>query len=127
MSQGLDLAVVVTDGALAAPGPSILYVNPSFERMTGYDAQELIGRSPRILQGAGTSLAARKTIARALRTLQPHETTLVNYRKCGEAYRCHIQIYPVSDRAGRLIYAIAIEREVKRAPGRPRERARQGA
>ncbi|MBR7619073.1 PAS domain-containing protein [Phenylobacterium sp. 20VBR1] len=120
MAETLDHAVVVTDGALDAPGPIVLYVNPAFERMTGYTSQEMVGRSPRILQGAGTSLAARKALARSLRVPQPHETTLVNYRKCGEAYRCHIQVYPVTDESGRLINAIAIEQEVKRGPGRPR-------
>ena len=120
MAEALDIAVVVTDGGLAPPGPIVLYVNPAFERMTGYAAQDMIGRSPRILQGSGTSLAARKALARSLRALQPHETTLINYRKCGEAYRCHIKVYPVCDDAGRLINAIAIEREVKRGPGRPR-------
>lgn len=120
MAQSLDHAVVVTDGALNAPGPIVLYVNPAFERMTGYAAGEMVGQSPRILQGVGTSLAARKALARSLRTLEPYETTLVNYRKCGEAYLCRIQVYPVSDDSGRLINAIAIEREVERGPGRPR-------
>lgn len=120
LAQSLDHAVVVTDGALNAPGPIVLYVNPAFERMTGYAVCEMVGQSPRILQGAGTSLAARKALARSLRTLKPYETTLVNYRKSGEAYLCSIQLYPVSDDAGRLINAIAIEREVARGPGRPR-------
>lgn len=120
MAESLEHAVVVTDGALNAPGPIVLYVNPAFERMTGYAACEMVGQSPRILQGAGTSLAARKALARSLRTLEPHETTLVNYRKSGEAYLCRIQVYPVSDDSGRLINAIAIEREVERGPGRPR-------
>ena len=120
MAESLDHAVVVTDGAHHAPGPIVLYVNPAFERMTGYAAGEMVGQSPRILQGAGTSLAARKALARSLRTLEPHETTLVNYRKNGEAYFCRIQVYPVSDDSGRLINAIAIEQEVERGPGRPR-------
>lgn len=47
-------AVVVTDGHLDPPGPEIVYVNPAFCRMTGYAQSELIGRTPRMLQGVRT-------------------------------------------------------------------------
>jgi PAS domain S-box-containing protein len=119
LADGFPLAVVVTDGELTEPGPRVLYVNAAFERMTGYCANEVLGRNPRMLQGEKTSVAARKALARALRSAQPHKTTLVNYRKNGEAYHCQIEVFPVCDGAGRLVNAIAIEREVKRGPGRP--------
>lgn len=47
-------AVLITDANLANGGPLIVYVNPAFCTMTGYTAEELIGLSPRILQGADT-------------------------------------------------------------------------
>ncbi|GKQ27914.1 hypothetical protein PSTH1771_12535 [Pseudomonas syringae pv. theae] len=47
-------AVLITDANLANGGPLIVYVNPAFCTMTGYTADELIGVSPRILQGADT-------------------------------------------------------------------------
>lgn len=113
------LAVVVTDGELSAAGPHVLYVNRAFEQMTGYGADEVLGRSPRMLQGKATSLAARKAIAGALRAGVPLKTTMVNYRKNGEPYHCQIEVFPICDNSGRLVNAIAIEHEVKRKPGRP--------
>jgi PAS domain S-box-containing protein len=113
-----ELAVVVTDGALTEPGPRILYVNAAFERMSGYTAYEVIGESPRMLQGPATSLAAKKRLARALRAGQPHRTTLVNYRKSGEPYRCDIEVFPLLTPAGEPFAAVALEREVVRRPGR---------
>jgi PAS domain S-box-containing protein len=127
LAEEHPLAVVVTDGELSEPGPRILYVNRAFERMTGYTAEEVLGRSPRMLQGERTSLAARKALRRALRAAEPHTTTLVNYRKSGEPYHCQIAVYPVCDPAGRLINAIAIEREVKRGPGRPARKTERAA
>ena len=116
-----EAAVVVTDGELKEPGPHILYVNAAFERMTGFGRDELLGRSPRMLQGPATSLAARKQLARALRSGRTHEASLVNYRKSGEAYRCAVRVFPVTGHDGRLVNAVAIEREVERRPGRPRK------
>ena len=113
-----DLAVVVTDGELTAPGPRILYVNAAFERMTGYSSDEVVGKSPRILQGTATSVAARKRLARALRQGLRHRTTLVNYRKSGEPYRCDIEVFPLLTPAGEPFAAVALEREVPRWPGR---------
>ena len=118
LADNLDIGVVLTDGDLSPPGPHILYVNTTFERMTGFDRGEILGKNPRIFQGPGTSLAARKRIARALRNGERHSTTLVNYRKSGEAYLCAIDIFPILAPDGVLINAVAVEREVERRPGR---------
>src|SRR4051812_15131699 len=93
LSKEAPVAVVVTDGALIPPGPTILFVNPAFEAMTGFSREEILGANPRVLQGPRTSLAARKAIARALRRGERHKTTLINYRKSGEAYRCEIELF----------------------------------
>lgn len=120
LADEFALGVIVTDGELSGQGPRMLYVNQAFERMTGYSAKEVLGRTPRMLQGEKTSLAGRKALAQALRRAVPHKTSLVNYRKNGESYICEINVFPVCDTYGRLVNAIAIEREVKRRPGRPR-------
>lgn len=111
-------AVVITDGELSFPGPTILYVNGAFERMTGYVSAELVGRSPRLLQGEKTSLATRRALARALREGQRKSVVLINYRKSGEPYRCVVEVFPILDKEGALVNAVALEREVPRRPGR---------
>jgi PAS domain S-box-containing protein len=118
LADDLDIGVVLTDGKLSPPGPHILYVNATFERMTGFSQDEILGKNPRIFQGAGTSLAARKRLARALRNGERHSTTIVNYRKSGEAYLCAIDVFPILAPDGALISAVALEREVERRPGR---------
>jgi PAS domain S-box-containing protein len=114
-----DTSVVLTDGALEPPGPRILYVNAAFERMSGYRAKEVVGRDPRFLQGPGTSVAARKRLAKALREGLRCKVVLLNYRKSGEPYRCAIDVYPIMNPNGGLLAAVALEREVERRPGRP--------
>ena len=56
-------AILITDADLDLPGPRIVFVNPAFTRMTGYTAEEIIGKTPRILQGPQTD----KTVLSRLR------------------------------------------------------------
>ena len=118
LTAGSEVAVVVTDGDISYPGPTILYVNEAFERMTGYRSAELVGQTPRMLQGEKTSLAARRTLARALRDGSRIKVALINYRKSGEPYRCEVEVYPILNAEGALVNAVALEREVRRRPGR---------
>ncbi|KQP95427.1 histidine kinase [Methylobacterium sp. Leaf119] len=118
-AEPLDLAIVLTDIDLERPGPTILYANPAFARMSGYAAQEVLGNSPRLLQGSGTSREATRMVARALRAEGRFRGVLQNYRKSGEAYLCEIDVRAILDRAGRPEVFIAFEREVVRRRGRP--------
>lgn len=122
LAHEADYGVVVTDGRIDDDGPYITYANPAFERMTGFSLREMLGQSPRMFQGPQTSAAARADMRKALRAGKPHETTLLNYRKSGETYRCAIQIFPILDADHRLVGAVAIEREAPRTRGRPKQR-----
>jgi PAS domain S-box-containing protein len=122
-AEPLDLAVVVTDVDLEQPGPTILYANPAFASMSGYGTHEVLGNSPRLLQGAGTSREATRMVARSLRAEGRYHGVLQNYRKAGEAYLCEIDVRAIRDRAGRPEVFIAFEREVVRRRGRPTQDA----
>ncbi|WP_333586492.1 PAS domain-containing protein [Phenylobacterium sp.] len=114
----VEFAVILTDADFAYPGPTVLYANAAASRLTGYDRQEMVGRSPRILQGPATTVASRKAMAQALRRGEPCQVMVKNYRKNGEVYDCEIEIRPIRDKAGEVIYAIAFEKERTRRPGR---------
>jgi PAS domain S-box-containing protein len=94
------------------PGPKIIYVNEAFTKMTGYTAEEVIGKTPRILQGPKTDREELKKLSTSLRQWQPYEVTLLNYKKNGEEFWIHISINPVSDDKGWFTHWIAIERDV---------------
>lgn len=112
----LATSVVVTSSGLATPGPIIRYVNPAFLRLTGYERHELVGRSPRMLQGRRTRTEVmRDALAGGGRC----HLVVTNYRKNGEPYLCEIDIRPIRDVAGAVQAFIAFEREVVRRRGRP--------
>lgn len=113
-----DTAVIVTDADFSASGPTILFANTAAERMTGYARAEMIGQTPRMLQGEGTSLAARKALARSIRQGVPSAVVIRNYRKGGEAYDCAISIEVLRNQQGEPEMAIAFEHERPARAGR---------
>lgn len=106
-------AVVVTEAEpIDLPGPRILYVNAAFTQMTGYTAQEVLGQSPRILQGEKTAPEALQKIRAALETWQPVLVELINYRKDGSEFWVELSIVPVADEVGWYTHWIAIQRDI---------------
>lgn len=106
-------AVVVTDADAQDPsGPRIVYVNPAFEKQTGWRAAEVIGRTPRILQGAGTDRAELERLRSALRAWQPVRVALLNYRKDASAFWSEIDITPVADQNGWYTHWVAVQRDI---------------
>ena len=108
-----DDSVIITEAEpFDEPGPRIVYVNEAFTRMTGYTAEEVIGKTPRILQGPKTDREELNKLGAALRQGQPYEVTLLNYKKNGEEFWIHMSINPVADANGWFTHFVAIERDV---------------
>jgi PAS domain S-box-containing protein len=106
-------AVLVTEAEpLDEPGPRIIYVNEAFTRMTGYTIDEVMGKTPRILQGPKSDKNELKRLSNAMRNFQPCEITVVNYHKNGKEFWINFTVSPVSDINGRHTYFIAIQRDV---------------
>lgn len=115
----LATGVVLTGPELEPPGPTIRYLNDAFLDMSGYGRDELLGQSPRLLQGSETNPLLRRELGRSLRSGKPFHCILTNYRKSGEAYLCEIIAMPLRSDNGEIHAFIAFEREVLRRPGRP--------
>jgi diguanylate cyclase (GGDEF)-like protein/PAS domain S-box-containing protein len=111
VEQAYD-AVVITDARIDFPGPSIIYVNPAFEAMTGYSREEVLGRTPRILQGPRTDRTTLDRMRRALETGQFFEGRAVNYRKDGSAFHMEWSVSPVRDPQGTITHFIAVQRDI---------------
>jgi PAS domain S-box-containing protein len=94
------------------PGPRILYVNEAFTRMTGYTADEVIGKTPRILQGIKTDKQELARLGKCLRSWQLCESTLINYKKNGEEFWTNFSLNPVADEKGWFTHWVSIDRDV---------------
>lgn len=106
-------AVLITDAREDAQRhDSIIYVNEAFEEMTGYSEAELLGETPRILQGPKTDQGVLEELRAALKEGEEWEGETVNYRKDGTPYVVHWSVTPVHDDQGRLQRWVSVQRDV---------------
>ena len=111
MDQAAD-AVIITDGHLDAPGPTIRYVNEAFLRMSGHTREDVIGRSPRIMQSALTDRSTLRRMKRLLAQGLPFHGELVNQTKDGAPYVVELDIRPLRDASGRIGRFVSTQRDV---------------
>ncbi|MCL6546448.1 MAG: PAS domain-containing protein [Bryobacteraceae bacterium] len=98
--------ITITDPSL--PDNPLIYVNQGFERLTGYTAQEVLGRNCRFLQGPQTDPEPAEEIRRAVREHRPCTVEILNYRKDGSTFWNRLSITPVRDSSGRVTHYIGI-------------------
>lgn len=105
-------AILVTEAkTIDHPGPKILYANQAFYELTGYSNEEVIGNSPRMLQGDATDPETRKRIREALIQKVPIRETILNYRKDGTPYWNEMSIYPLKNEHDEVSYFVGVQRD----------------
>ena len=115
MAQALDQiseAVVITDSLLEPPGPRIIYVNEAFCRLSGYSPQEVLGRTPRLLQGPRSDRAVLERLKSFLLVGEEFHGSIFNYRKDGTEYEVEWRVSPVRDADGKITHFIGLQRDV---------------
>ncbi len=115
-------AMVVTDADFDG-GPFIQRCNPAFCAMTGYTEQELIGQSPRILQGPATDRKVIDELTRKIRAGEYFEGSTSNYRKDGSVYAVRWNITAVRDAAGAVVGYVSIQQDITARVAAERERS----
>ena len=115
--EAMREAVVITTAALDEPGPVITFVNSAFERMTGYDRRDVVGRTPRMFQGPDTSRAVLDRMRAALEAEKSFEGETINHRKNGDAFCLRWAVVPIFDDFGRIVAWLSLQNEAKDAAG----------
>ena len=100
-----SVVITETDG-------TITYVNPSFEQITGYRREEVIGRNPRLLKSGKQCPALYQSMWATLKQGSAWAGILINKRKDGTLYEAEAVISPVRDETGQVINYVAVERDV---------------
>jgi diguanylate cyclase (GGDEF)-like protein/PAS domain S-box-containing protein len=102
----------ITISDSTAPDEPLTYVNRSFELMTGYSSEEVLGRNCRFLQGDERDQPALLVVRAALREGRDCEVLLRNYRKDGTPFWNELRLSPVHDERGRLINFVGVQNDV---------------
>lgn len=126
MERMNDIIVITDAEVVEGTGRKVVYVNEAFERTMGYRADEIVGKTLRLLQGPRSSNEVRDRIRSKLNAWQPIREEVLNYTKTGEELWLELDIVPVANNEGRFTHWIAIERNVterKRAAEEMREKA----
>jgi diguanylate cyclase (GGDEF)-like protein/PAS domain S-box-containing protein len=106
-------SIVITEAEpIDLPGPRILYCNAAFTQATGYSTEEVIGLTPRILQGPKTDPASRAKLRRAFLAWEPIEIELINYRKDGTEFWVELSIVPVANEQGWFTHWVSVQRDI---------------
>jgi len=116
-------AICITDNL--APDNPIVYVNPAFERITGYSSQEVLGRNARLLQGTDLAQPELITVRAALHDQRSCHVVLRNYRKDGSMYWNELHIAPVRSDTGEVTHYIGVHSDITDAKTHQDELARQ--
>ena len=123
-----DIVIVTEAYPLDEPGPKIVYVNQAFTRLTGYTREEVLGKTPRILQGPDSDPKVKAEIREALTRKKSIRTTILNYSKSGKQYWLDINIIPLKNKNGEVTHFAAIERdltEIKEAEAEIKEKNKE--
>ena len=90
----------------------IVYANKAFENLTGYGQEEIIGRNCRFLQGEDRDQAELDKLREAMKKHEAVKVTLRNYRKDGSLFHNLLEVTPLLDNKGNIIYYLGVQYDI---------------
>ncbi len=105
-------SIIITNTELDLPGPLIVYVNPGFTKTTGYVPEEVLGKTPRILQGPKTDRFVLNRLKETLKAGKVFFGQAINYRKDGSEFWNEWHVEPINDDSGKVTHYIAIQHDI---------------
>src|SRR5262245_62361809 len=99
VAESLD-SILITTAQFDAPGPRIVFVSPAFSRMMGYQAEELIGRTPLLFEGPKTDRDDLRRLHEQMAAGESFFGEALFYRKDGSECAVELRVYPIRDHRG---------------------------
>ncbi|TNE70265.1 PAS domain-containing protein [bacterium] len=107
-------SILITDLQLDNSGPKIVYVNNGFTKLTGYTREEVIGKTPRILQGPKTDRTTLNKLVSDLKEGKSFFGQAINYRKDGSEFINQWDIHPLYNDSGEITHWVSYQHDITR-------------
>lgn len=107
-----DVPILITDANFENKGPFIVYCNKGFEKVSGYSAEELIGNSPRMLQGEKTDYFTIQSLKQNIKESGHFRGSAINYKKDGSEFHNQWGIEPIKDKFGNITNFISMHTDI---------------
>lgn len=117
-------SIIITTAKLDPPHPKIVFVNPAFSQMTGYTSEEVLGLTPRLLQGPNTDRNVLDDLRQHLSEGIPFHAEAINYQKDGSEFYIEWHITPIRNVKSNITHFVAIQRDVTARKRMEQERDR---
>ncbi len=105
-----SVGVLIADAR--KPDNPAIFINPAFERITGYSTADVLGRNCRFLQGPERQQAELDVVRESLRNETGCEVVLRNYRKDGTLFWNNLTIAPVRNSAGEVTHYVSVINDI---------------
>ncbi len=102
--------ILITD--CRQPDNPVVYANPAFERITGYRAEEVLGRNCRFLHGKDPNQPATLLLRQAIAERTEARVVLRNYRKDGSLFWNELYVAPVRDNDGVVTHFVGVQNDI---------------
>ena len=107
-----DVVIISEAEPIDPAGPKVVFANDAFTRVIGYAKDEIIGKSPPMLQGLDNQPAARQQIREALDRRQSVRTEVTTHTKDGKELWLELDITPIADETGWFTHWVSVERNI---------------
>ncbi|MCB5185829.1 EAL domain-containing protein [Methylobacillus gramineus] len=107
-----DIVLIAEADPRGLHSPHTIFVNKAFEQLTGYSAEDVIGKPLRLLDGPNTQQEELSKVKAALKNGESIRTELINYKKNGEEIWLEMDILPIANAAGQYTHWVAVERDI---------------
>ena len=105
-------SIMITEVGDHGDDHNIVFVNEAFTDMTGYTSEEVVGKTPRLLQGVNTDEAVLIELRKKLKDDSSFHGKTINYRKDGSEFTIEWKVFPVHDKNGVVTHHVAVQRDV---------------
>lgn len=107
-----DIVLITEADSHASADQCIVFVNDAFEKHTGFQRDEVLGKSPRLLQGLRTQRSELDRIRAALEKSQAVRAEIINYKKNGDTFWIELDIVPVARFSRGLTHWVSVARDI---------------